>query len=271
MERYAVIGNPIAHSKSPQIHTLFAEQCQQDLQYTAILSSDENFEKDLDAFFEEGQGLNVTLPFKIKAMHYANELSESAKQAGAVNTLIKKENKIIGDNTDGIGLVRDLVDNHKQQLKNKNVLILGAGGATRGVIAPLVTEKVSQVFIANRTLEKAEALVEHFSQGTSVPLQALALSKVVALENIDIVINASSAGLSGETSLLPENISQCFCYDMVYGSEQTPFLKDALAKGCQGAADGLGMLVEQAAESFFLWRSVRPETKSVLGALRASL
>ena len=271
MDKYAVVGNPIAHSKSPFIHAAFAKQCGQNLQYSALLSQETEFEKDLKEFFNEGLGLNVTVPFKLKAYEFADQLSETAKKAGAVNTLIKKEcGQIVGDNTDGIGLVNDLLKNQKLPLKDKRVLIIGAGGATQGVLLPLLKESPKAITIANRTFGKAQALSEKFSENKADLIQAIALEE---LENqqVDIIINASSAGLSGESAPLPTNLKNTFCYDMVYGSELTPFLKSAQAKGCEQFADGLGMLVEQAAESFYLWRSVRPDTQPVLESLRLEL
>lgn len=273
MDSYAVIGNPIDHSKSPEIHEQFAKQCQQDMEYSTLLSTEENFNKDVTQFFENGSGLNVTLPFKVDAMHFSDELSERAKQAGAVNTLIKQQGKIIGDNTDGHGLIRDLVHNQQQNLKQKTILLLGAGGASRGVIAPLLAELPNKIIIANRTVSKAEALVDMFiDQGVHRDqLEAISLKNIVNITKLDVLINASSAGLQGEAPELPEAVETCFCYDMVYKKDNTAFIQAAKAHGCTHYADGLGMLVEQAAESFYLWRKVRPDTQPVLQALRAAL
>lgn len=267
-----MIGNPIAHSKSPIIHSLFAEQTQQSLQYSAMLSSVDSFEKDVILFFNsEGKGLNVTVPFKLQALEFANELSERAKLAGAVNTLIKKDKIIVGENTDGVGLVKDIKKNHRFDLENKKILLIGAGGASRGVIAPLLENNPKVIFIVNRTESKAKTLVDAFSKLGNIKL--ISFKNLNSETNFDLIINASSAGLSGELPALPENlpIENTFCYDMVYSKNQTPFLAWAKNKNCQKTADGLGMLVEQAAESFYLWRGVRPDTQSVLEHIRAHL
>lgn len=269
MDKYAVIGNPIAHSKSPEIHRRFAEQCGQLMTYEAICSTEEDFKKDVTNFFKDGSGLNVTLPFKLQAFEFADELSEQAKKAGAVNTLALKSGKIVGHNTDGIGLVRDITKNHHQLIENKKVLLLGAGGAARGVILPLIENGAKELIIANRTEKKAKKLVEFFK--ASDLLKAISLEDVPAQKDIDIIINASSAGLSGASANLPEHLEKCFCYDMVYSAKETPFITEAKQKGCKHHADGLGMLVEQAAESFFIWRNLRPDTKPILESLRKQL
>ncbi len=269
MDYYAVIGNPIAHSKSPLIHSLFAKQCQQELEYTALLSDDVHFEHDVKNFFRTGKGMNVTVPFKIKAMQFADSLSDAAQQAGAVNTLIKQGNQIFGDNTDGLGLVNDVCGNHKQTLANKAIVLIGAGGASQGVIMPLLEKQPAQIIIANRTVEKAQVLAERFKQHGKISV--MSLHEMKTLEHVDLLINASSAGLSGESVELPENLAHCFCYDMIYSKTLTPFLRDAQAQGCTNYADGLGMLVEQAAQSFFLWRGIKPDTQVVLETLKADL
>lgn len=268
MDKYAVIGNPIAHSKSPEIHRRFAEQCKQELSYETLLSTEQQFNKDVKDFFREGLGLNVTLPFKLLALEFADELSEQAEKAGAVNTLALENGKAHGYNTDGIGLIRDIEKNHRQFLNNKTVLMLGAGGAARGVVLPLLQAGISQLVIANRTEQKAEELVKHFASSS---MQSMALNDVPSLKNIDMIINASSAGLSGSSASLPDELENCFCYDMVYAATDTPFITEAKSKGCKKYSDGLGMLVEQAAESFFIWRKVRPDTWPVLEALRKQL
>lgn len=271
MDKYAVIGNPIAHSKSPIIHALFAKQTQQNLHYSAMLSSAESFENDLKIFFKTGKGLNVTVPFKLQAFEFADELSVSAQQAGAVNTLIKQSNgAVLGDNTDGVGLVNDLVNNLQLYVEGKSIIIIGAGGATQGVLFPLLTtQHPKEIKIANRTLEKAKELSVRFSKFGKV--SAISMDDLAALKSADIIINASSAGLTGESAVLPKTLANCFCYDMVYGKALTPFLLAAKQNACEHFADGLGMLVEQAAESFYLWRGVRPDTKSVLEHLRANV
>lgn len=273
-DRYAVFGNPIAHSKSPQIHAAFAAQTQQDLIYDRQLVAADQFIAMAKNFFASGgSGLNITVPFKLEAFELADVVSERAEAAGAVNTLKKMpDGKIYGDNTDGAGLLRDITQNLGWTIKNKRVLLLGAGGAVRGVIAPLLAEQPSRVVIANRTLEKAEALVKDFSVGKSA--QEIKLLRASSLQiharPFDIVINGTSASLGGEMPDLDPailNPNAC-CYDMMYGTQLTPFLQWAQRHGAQ-VADGLGMLVEQAAESFYLWRGVRPETKAVMEWLRA--
>lgn len=260
MNYYAVFGNPIAHSKSPQIHRAFAEQTGERIHYDKQLVPPGQFGYAVEQFFRTGKGLNVTVPFKLEAFELADELTERARAAGAVNTLKKLDDgRILGDNTDGVGMIRDITVNLGWQLKDKNVLILGAGGAVRGVLLPLLQENPVRVVIANRTQSKAQALVELFN---SPILSSCALDEIPA--GFDIVINGSSAGLAGEApDLNPAILNEgACCYDMVYGKELTPFLKWAEKHNAK-VADGLGMLVEQAAESFYLWRGVRPETNSV--------
>ena len=272
-DRYAVFGNPIAHSKSPLIHTAFAEQTRQDLLYERQLVEPNKFAETTRHFFANGGcGLNISVPFKLEAFELVDVLSERAAAAGAVNTLKKMpDGKIYGDNTDGAGLLRDITQNLGWIIRGKRVLLLGAGGAVRGVIAPLLAEQPSRVVIANRTLEKAEALVKDFSVGKSA--QEIKLLRASSLQiharPFDIVINGTSASLQGAMPDLDPailNPNAC-CYDMMYGTELTPFLQWAQRNGAQ-VADGLGMLVEQAAESFYLWRGVRPETKTVMERLR---
>ncbi len=272
-DRYAVFGNPIAHSKSPLIHTAFSEQTQQDIAYDRQLVEADHFSETAKQFFAHGGcGLNITVPFKLEAFELADVLSERAEAAGAVNTLKKMpDGKIFGDNTDGAGLLRDITHNLGWTIRNKRVLLLGAGGAVRGVIAPLLAEHPSRIVIANRTLAKAEELVKDFSAGKSA-LEAKCLrasSLHIHARPFDIIINGTSASLHGGMPDLDPailNPNAC-CYDMMYGTQLTPFLQWAQHHGAQ-VADGLGMLVEQAAESFFLWRGVRPETKAVMAQLR---
>jgi len=272
-DRYAVFGNPIAHSKSPLIHAAFAAQMQQDIAYDRELIEAGKFVESVNRFFaNKGCGLNITVPFKLEAFELADVLSERAEAAGAVNTLKKMpDGKIFGDNTDGAGLLRDITHNLGWTIRNKRVLLLGAGGAVRGVIAPLLAEQPSRIVIANRTLAKAEALVKDFSVGKSAQdAKRLRASSVqIHARPFDIIINGTSASLSGDMPDLDPailNPSAC-CYDMMYGAQLTPFLQWAQHHGAQ-VADGLGMLVEQAAESFYLWRGVRPETKPVMAQLR---
>lgn len=273
-DRYAVFGNPIAHSKSPLIHTAFAEQTRQDLLYERQLVEPNKFIETARQFFASGgSGLNITVPFKLEAFELADVLSERAEAAGAVNTLKKMpDGKIYGDNTDGAGLLRDITHNLGWKIHGKRVLLLGAGGAVRGVIAPLLAEQPSRIVIANRTLGKAEALVKDFSVGKSA--QEIKLLRASSLHiharPFDIVINGTSASLQGAMPDLDPailNPNAC-CYDMMYGAQLTLFLQWAQRHGAKEVVDGLGMLVEQAAESFYLWRGVRPETKAVMEQLR---
>lgn len=273
-DRYAVFGNPIAHSKSPLIHTAFAEQTRQDLLYERQLVEPNKFIETARQFFASGgSGLNITVPFKLEAFELADVLSERAEAAGAVNTLKKMpDGKIYGDNTDGAGLLRDITHNLGWKIHGKRVLLLGAGGAVRGVIAPLLAEQPSRIVIANRTLGKAEALVKDFSVGKSA--QEIKLLRASSLHiharPFDIVINGTSASLQGAMPDLDPailNPNAC-CYDMMYGAQLTLFLQWAQRHGAKEVVDGLGMLVEQAAESFYLWRGVRPETKVVMEQLR---
>ena len=272
-DHYAVFGNPIAHSKSPHIHTLFAQQTQQTMAYEKQFVELGNFSEAATAFFAAGgSGLNITVPFKLDAYAFAKTLSERAQQAGAVNTLKKMpDDSIYGDNTDGAGLLRDITQNLGWSLRNKRVLVLGAGGAVRGVIAPLLAEQPQRIVIANRTLTKAEELVQLFNTGKSV--QACKILRASSLHiharPFDVVINGTSASLNGDMPDLSPTIlaPDACCYDMMYGKELTPFLRWAQQHGAN-VADGLGMLVEQAAESFLLWRGVRPQTAPVMVALR---
>jgi shikimate dehydrogenase len=267
-DRYVVIGNPIAHSKSPQIHARFAQQTGEDIRYEHLLAPVDGFAASVRDFIAVGgRGANVTVPFKLEAFALADERSTRADAAGAVNTLRFEDGRIIGDNTDGVGLVRDIVVNAAIPVAGKRVLLLGAGGAARGVILPLLAEAPAELMIANRTVAKAQELLTHFAH------PALKASRFEELDGVfDIVINATSASLSAELPPLPAVVlsSQTFAYDMMYGAQPTVFMQ--LAASCGAAArDGLGMLVEQAAESFFLWRAVRPDTRPVYDWLRAQL
>ena len=268
-DRYAVMGNPIAHSLSPQIHAQFAQQTQQDLSYEAILAPEDGFVASVKQFEEAGgKGLNVTVPFKQEAWSLSDELSERARRAGAVNTLSLVDGLILGDNTDGVGLLRDLTINHKVELRDKKVLILGAGGAVRGVLVPLLRESPAEIRIANRTREKALELAQDFGDlGTVIGCGFDELDGYAP----DIIINGTAAGLKGEVPPVPEALfeSEPVAYDMMYGKDKpTAFEAWAEACGASLSVDGLGMLVEQAAESFFIWRGVRPDTAAVIAALR---
>jgi len=272
-DRYAVIGNPIAHSKSPRIHALFAQQTGQDLVYDAILAPRDGFVHAVLQFIAEGgRGLNVTLPFKEEAHRLAASLSPRAKSAGAVNTLDFSGPAIFGDNTDGAGLVRDLTANHDCPIAARRVLLLGAGGAARGVLLPLLQQAPAALLIANRSADKAHRLAREFSAvDAAAPLEACGLEDLAGRQ-FDLVIDATSAALSDLPLDLPPGLFApgSFAYEMVYGRE-TAFLRQARASGASRMADGLGMLVEQAAESFLLWRGVRPQTRPVLEQLRREL
>ncbi len=272
-DRYAVFGNPIAHSKSPMIHAEFAKQTGESISYERQLVEEGKFAEAAQEFFAAGGcGLNITVPFKLDAFAFADQLTERATLAGAVNTLKKlADGKMLGDNTDGAGLLRDITKNLGWKIEGKRVLVLGAGGAVRGVIAPLLAENPQRIVIANRTLSKAEELVQLFNSGKhaqeSKVLRASSLQ--IHARPFDIIINATSASLGGEMLQLSPTIlaPNACCYDMMYSKELTPFLQWAKTHGAQ-VADGLGMLVEQAAESFYLWRGVMPETKAVMELLR---
>ncbi|HKY01447.1 MAG TPA: shikimate dehydrogenase [Burkholderiales bacterium] len=266
-DRYAVIGNPVAHSKSPTIHAAFAQQTGQQLVYEKILAPLDDFCGTVNAFRQNGgRGLNVTLPFKEEALILADDASARANAAGAANTLRFDVDRVYADNTDGVGLVQDIQGNRAFSLQGRSVLLLGAGGAARGVIAPLLEAGVSGLSIANRTVEKAQKLAARF------PISAMAYAALTG-QVFDLVINATSASLSSELPPLPEGVFApgAMAYDMMYGKGETPFLAFARSQGATYCADGLGMLVEQAAASFYIWRSVQPATASVLSQLRAAL
>lgn len=267
-DQYAVMGNPIAHSKSPRIHALFAAQTGQHLEYRAILVEPGGFAAAARAFREAGgKGLNVTVPFKQDAWVFADLLSARAERAGAVNTLIFEPGGVRGDNTDGVGLVRDLTANHGYRLAGQRVLLLGAGGAARGVLQPLLMEKPAQLVVANRTADKALELALRFSDLGRVSASGFA---ELAERQFDLIVNATAAGLSDAVPQLPAGVlaPDGWCYDLMYGEEPTAFVRWGREQGAAQSLDGLGMLVEQAAESFHLWRGVWPETGPVIAALR---
>lgn len=271
-DAYAVMGNPIAHSKSPHIHQAFAEQTRQNITYDAILVDVGGLEQAIGNFVATGgKGLNITVPFKRDAWRLVNERNQRAILAGAVNTIIvQQDQSLIGDNTDGIGLVRDLTQNHLTSLTDKKILLLGAGGAARGVLEPLLSEQPALLLIANRTPDRAHELAGAFqSLGNIQGCAFTALQK----QNFDIIINATSASLQGEVPDIPASVigKTTFCYDMMYGAAPTVFMQWCNGHGAVQCVDGLGMLVEQAAESFYLWRNIRPETKPVIDKIRASL
>jgi shikimate dehydrogenase len=268
MDKYAVFGNPIAQSKSPVIHSIFAQQTGQDISYERILAPEDQFNKIANEFFASGaKGCNVTSPFKEDAYKFADELTEKAQLAGAVNTLYIEEDKLIGDTTDGVGLVNDLIANGFL-LKNANILILGAGGATRGCLLSLLEQQPKSLTVANRTAAKAEQLAQVFSPYGNINGCGLD----VHTSSYDIVINATSTGLKGEIPSIDGSlVVNADCYDMSYGNQETPFLKWCRQHGAGKMVDGLGMLVGQAAESFFIWRGIQPDTQPVLDYLRAEL
>lgn len=267
-DHYAVIGNPIAHSKSPVIHAEFARQTGQDLVYTTILSALDGFADTVRQFQSEaGKGLNVTVPFKQEAWRFATRLTERAEMAEAVNTLKFDGQDILGDNTDGAGLVRDILHNLGFVIAGKRVLLMGAGGAARGVLLPLLQQQPALLTLANRTPDKARELAARFAAHGAVEGGDYA---GFAGRKFDLVINATSASLSDTLPPLPEGVfaADSLAYDMMYGKGLTPFLLFAREQGAARLSDGLGMLVEQAAESFFLWRSVRPDTQPVIHLLK---
>jgi shikimate dehydrogenase len=269
-EKYAVIGNPIEHSKSPLIHAEFARQTGQDMEYGRILGNRNDFAADVRRFFAEGgRGMNVTVPFKEPAWELAHERSPRAESAGAVNTLILlPDGHLRGDNTDGVGLVRDLADNQGFDFGGKRVLLLGAGGASRGVMRPLLEMGVSELVIANRTASRALDLAAA-GEGLG-PVSGCGLDGLGG-RRFDLIVNGTSAGLGGSVPAIPDDcLAPGGCtYDMLYGDAPTPFRLWGTAHGAVRSLDGLGMLVEQAAESFYLWRGVRPATGRVVALLRS--
>ena len=270
-DRYAVIGNPVAHSKSPQIHAAFARQTGEDIEYSRLLAPLDGFRGAADKFRNEGgRGLNVTLPFKLEAAALASSLTERARQAGAANFLRFDGGEIAADNTDGAGLLRDLTHNLGFDPAGARILIAGAGGAARGALLPLLKAGPALLAIFNRTPERARELELAFAPGAGKTRLVSGGFADVDQQRFDLVINATSAGIAGGFPALPEHVfgAASLAYDMMYGRGDTPFMTYALRHGAAHAADGLGMLVEQAAESFFLWRGVRPETADVLGMLR---
>jgi shikimate dehydrogenase len=271
MDRYGVFGNPIGHSKSPLIHGMFAAQTGEQLSYEALLAPLDDFAGYARAFFATGRGGNVTVPFKEEAYRLADELSERARRAGAVNTLKKLDDgRLLGDNTDGAGLVRDLTVNAGLDLADKRILLLGAGGAVRGVLEPLLAERPQSLTIANRTVEKAEQLAREFAD--LGPVAAAGFDWLS--EPVDLIINGTSASLAGELPPIDSSLIQpghTVCYDMMYAKQPTAFNRWAAEHGAACCIDGLGMLVEQAAEAFFVWRGVRPQSAAVLAELRSQL
>ena len=269
-DKYAVIGNPIAHSKSPLIHEAFAKQTNQDISYEKILAPLDGFEATVRDLIASGyKGINVTVPFKFEAYKLATHYSQRSLDAGATNTLRFEAQDIVADNTDGAGLIRDVEENLKTSINGKRVLLLGAGGAAEGVLHLILEKNPSVLVIANRTLDKALSMVKkiEMQQHQQTTLTASAFQNL-STQSFDIVINATSTGLTDTALPIPNTIfaTGCLAYDMMYGRE-TPFMKQARENGAQ-VADGLGMLVEQAAEAFYIWRGVRPETQSVIQQIR---
>ncbi|HEB66605.1 MAG TPA: shikimate dehydrogenase [Gammaproteobacteria bacterium] len=270
-DEYAVMGNPIAHSKSPRIHSLFAQQTGEPIHYRAILVEVGKLPEAVADFVAGGgKGLNITVPFKRDAWELVDERSQRAERAGAVNTIRIEPGRLFGDNTDGVGLVNDLRHNLQIPLQDRRILLMGAGGAARGVLAPLLEQEPALLVIANRTPERAVDLAAEFADLGTV--QGCGFD---ALENLqfDVLINATAASLQGDLPPLPDGIvAEGACaYDMMYGAKPTAFMKWAQWQGAAKVSDGLGMLVEQAAESFYIWRGVRPETRPVIAQLREEL
>jgi len=272
IEKYAVIGNPIEHSKSPIIHGLFAQQTDDAMSYDTILGPLEEFAETVAKFQQAGgKGLNVTVPFKEQAWNLADELSDYAKRAGAVNTLVMQDDgTFYGANTDGIGLIRDLKVNHNVVLKGKRILLMGAGGAGKGVVQPLLEEHPQCLVIANRTPERATTLAQDFADLGDVT--GGSFNDLREQGQFDIIINATAASLQGIMPPLPESClsEKSVCYDMMYGGRPTAFEYWCEDHGASLVLNGLGMLVEQAAESYFIWRGIMPVTKPVLDSLLMS-
>jgi shikimate dehydrogenase len=263
-DRYAVVGYPVAHSKSPLIHQLFARQTGQHMTYELLEAEPADFETAVRGFGAAGgKGLNVTVPHKEAAFALVDEISETASTAGAVNTISIVDGKLRGDNTDGVGFIRDVTVNHRQPLARASVVVLGAGGAARGIMGPLLETKPLKIVIANRTKERADRLVAQL--GSPPTVRAAAFAELAAQSAFDVVINATSAGLKGEIPPFPATLvgPKSFCYDMVYSVHDTPFVAWARQHGAARAVQGWGMLIEQAAESFFIWRGVRPDTRPI--------
>jgi shikimate dehydrogenase len=267
-DRYGLVGHPVAHSRSPLIHTLFARQTGQNLTYELIDALPAAFETAVRGFGAAGgKGLNVTVPHKEAAFALVDEASEAATAAGAVNTISLDGSRLRGDNTDGLGFIRDVIQNHGESLQGRRIVVLGAGGAARGIVLPLLGERPAELVIANRTRDRATQLVAHF--GNPGEMRVATFEELAALPAFDVVVNATSAGLKGESPPFPGSLvgPDTFCYDLVYSRNDTPFVAWAREHGATRAVQGLGMLVEQAAESFFIWRGVRPTTTPILKQL----
>ncbi len=268
-DTYAVIGNPVTYSKSPLIHAEFSKQTGQDMYYEAILAPLNGFAAAIEDFQQNGgKGMNVTIPFKVDAYKISTQLTEQATAARAVNTLVFDGDEIYGHNTDGAGLIRDIVINLGFAITAKRVLLCGAGGAARGIILPLLNQEPRMLVISNRTVQKAHKLRKQFSSYNNTIVSGN--YEDITGKEFDLVINATSASLFGEPLPLPQGTfsAESLAYDIMYGNGQTPFLQFASQEGAKYLSDGIGMLVEQAAESFFIWRGIRPETKQLIEMLR---
>lgn len=266
---FGVVGHPVKHSLSPQIHQAFATKAHLLLQYHSIDIEPNDFTTSVEMYKRQGyRGFNVTVPFKETAYQFANKKSERAKIAGSVNLLSFQQNDVMGDNVDGIGFIRDLMSNQKFSLKDKRILILGAGGAVRGIVFPILEQKPAYLHIANRTIEKAQRIAEKFKKYGSISISNL---NQIPKQHFDLIINATSFGVASIDNIFPEHLfskESCF-YDLFYNIETTtPFLTLAKQHGATHLIDGLGMLVEQAAESFFIWHHIRPETDNVIRKLK---
>ncbi|MFM0400426.1 shikimate dehydrogenase [Paraburkholderia aspalathi] len=274
-DQYAVIGNPIGHTKSPLIHGLFAQETRQDMSYTAIegpVEPQDAFAATVHAFVAAGgKGMNVTAPFKLKAFAIADERSERAALAGAANALSFKDGRIVAENFDGVGLVRDIEVNLSLPMAGKRVLVLGAGGAVRGALLPFIAARPAELVVANRDIAKVKALVEQVA--SSGPLATCGYGDLEGMGQFDLVVNATSASLTGELPPVPPSVFSptSVAYELAYGKRLTPFLRLARNAGVASVADGVGMLVEQAAEAFAWWRGVRPQTHAVIDRLTVPL
>ncbi|HTN91962.1 MAG TPA: shikimate dehydrogenase [Sorangium sp.] len=272
-DRYAIIGNPIAQAKSPALQTAFAKQCHQDMVYGAILGELDGFVAGVRAFQESGgKGMNITMPFKLEAFAMADELTPRGRAAGAINMFtFRADGTILGDNTDGFGILRDITHNLGRALEGARVLLLGAGGAVRGTLLPLFDERPAEIFIANRTASKAVELAAEFgAQAGAVTLAGGGFVDIAG--RFDVIINGSASSMTNDVPPLPAGVWDrgSLAYDMAYKKEPTAFVQAARAAGVGQTADGLGMVVEQGAESFTLWRGIRPDTAPVIAALRAA-
>ena len=272
-DRYAIIGNPIAQAKSPALQTAFARQCGQDLEYSAIFAELDGFVAGVRSFQAGGgKGMNITMPFKLEAFELADTLTPRGRAAGAINMFsFMPDGSILGDNTDGFGIVRDITHNLGVSLRGKRVLLIGAGGAVRGTLLPLFDQSPAEVFIANRTANKASDLAEEFrSNANGIALAGGGFADIHG--SFDVVINGSAASMSNDVPPIPASVwhRDSLAYDMAYRKDPTAFVVAARAAGAGLAADGLGMVVEQGAECFYLWRGIRPDTAPVITALRGA-